>query len=124
MNETSDRDREGRRERPAGGHNEAETKRYTTDPGGIRSVAAPSAGRGAGGPASGTASGVAILSAAAKRTREDGEVATENSLAKRLKPAVAAAAATTALTADGNANAGGVAGGKPITLQRNRVQPS
>ena len=91
---------------------------------GIRGAAAPSAGRGAGVPASGTASGVAIMGAAAKRTREEGEVATEDSLAKRLKPAVAAAAATTTPTADGNANAGGAAGGKPITLQRNRVQPS
>jgi len=92
---------------------------------GIRGAAAPSAGRGAGVPASGAAAsagGVAIMGAAAKRTREEGEVATEDSLAKRLKPAVAAAAATTS-PAEGSANAGGAAGGKPITLQRNRVQP-
>lgn len=87
------------------------------------------AGRGAGGPASGSTAGgageVAIMGAAAKRTREEGEVSTGDSLAKRLKPAVAAAAASTpasaaAAAADGSANAGG----KPVTLQRNRVQPS
>ncbi|KAH9056279.1 hypothetical protein EDB87DRAFT_1637584 [Lactarius vividus] len=89
---------------------------------GIRGAAAPSAGRGAGVPASGTAGGVAIMGAAAKRTREEGEVASEDSLAKRLKPAVAAAAASTS-PAEGGASAGGAAGGKPITLQRNRVQP-
>ena len=91
---------------------------------GIRGAAAPSASHGAGVSASGTASGVAIMGAAAKGTREEGGVDTEDSLAKRLKPAVAAAAATTAPAADGNANAGGAAGEKPITLQRNRVQPS
>ena len=69
-------------------------------------------------PASGTASGVAIMGAAAKSTREEGEVATEDSLAKRLKPAIAAAAAMTAPAA------GGAGGGKPITLQRDRVRPS
>jgi hypothetical protein len=37
------------------------------------------------------------MGAAAKRTREEGEEATEDSLAKRPKPAVAAAAATTVL---------------------------
>ncbi|KAI9449362.1 hypothetical protein BJY52DRAFT_1215953 [Lactarius psammicola] len=92
---------------------------------GIRGAAAPGAGRGAGVPASGSGTagsvgGVAIMGAAAKRTREEGEVATEDSLAKRLKPAVAAAAATTT-PAEGSANAGS---GKPVTLQRNRVQPS
>lgn len=87
---------------------------------GIRGAAAPSAGRGAGVPAPGAAGGaggVAIMGAAAKRTREEGEVATEDSLAKRLKPAVSAAAATTT-------PADAATGGKPITLQRNRVQPS
>ncbi|KAI9435095.1 hypothetical protein H4582DRAFT_2080017 [Lactarius indigo] len=93
---------------------------------GIRGAAAPSAGRGAGVPTSGAAgapAGVAIMGAAAKRTREEGEVTTEDSLAKRLKPAAAAAAASTT-PAEGSANVGGAAGGKPITLQRNRVQPS
>ncbi|KAH8980106.1 hypothetical protein EDB92DRAFT_1901586 [Lactarius akahatsu] len=93
---------------------------------GIRGAAAPSTGRGAGVPASSTAGGaggVAIMGAAAKRTREEGEVATEDSLAKRLKPAVAAAAASTSPAEGSNANASGGAGGKPITLQRNRVQP-
>ena len=64
---------------------------------GIRGAAAPSAGRGAGVPASGITSGFAIMGAAAKRAREEGEVATEDSLAKCLKPVVAAAAAITAL---------------------------
>ncbi|KAH9169938.1 hypothetical protein EDB89DRAFT_1980725 [Lactarius sanguifluus] len=93
---------------------------------GIRGAAAPSTGRGAGVPASntaGAAGGVAIMGAAAKRTREEGEVATEDSLAKRLKPAVAAAAASTSPAEGSNANASGAAGGKPITLQRNRVPP-
>ena len=60
----------------------------------IRGAAAPSAGRGAGGAAAAANAapgGVTIMGAAAKRTREEGEVATEDSsLAKRLKPAVAA----------------------------------
>ena len=56
--------------------------------------------------------GVAIIGAAENRTREEGEVATEDLLAKRLKPAVAAAAATTP-AANGRAN---VTGGKPITF--------
>jgi hypothetical protein len=64
------------------------------------------------------------MGAAAKRTREEGEVTSEDSLAKRLKPAVAAAAATNAPVADSSAPAAGAASGKPITLQRNRVQPS
>jgi len=68
----------------------------------------------------GGAGGVAIMGAAAKRTREEGEVAMEDSFAKRPIPDVAATAATTP-AADGNANA---AGGKSIILQRNRVQPS
>ncbi|KAF8265884.1 hypothetical protein EI94DRAFT_1734451 [Lactarius quietus] len=79
-------------------------------------------GAGRGAPAA-SASGVAIMGAAAKRTREEGEVATEDSLAKRLKPA-AAGATTSAPAAEGSANANAPAGGKPITLQRNRVQPS
>ena len=82
----------------------------------------PARGRGRGVVRGGGSIG--IHGAAAKRTCEEGEVATEDSLAKRLKPTVAAAAATTTPTADGNANAGGATGGKPITLQRNRVQPS
>ena len=60
----------------------------------IRGAAAPSAGRGAGGAAAAANAapgGVTIMGAAAKRTREEGEVATkDSSLAKRLKPAVAA----------------------------------
>jgi hypothetical protein len=62
---------------------------------------------------SGKAGGVAIMvqGAMAKRTREEGKVVAENSFAKRLKPAVVAAAAITAPAAE---NAAG--GGKPITL--------
>ena len=81
----------------------------------IRGAAAPSAGRGAGSAAAANAApgGVAIMCAAVKRTREEGEVATEDSsLAKRLKPAVAAAAA------EGSASS---TGRKPITLQRNAI---
>ena len=111
---------------------------------GIRGAAAPGAGRGAGGPqgsagagstAGGTA-GVAIMGAASKRSREEGEVSTEDSLSKRMKPAAAAAAttsttpatSTTGTTAAPDGSAGAAAGsnpgGKPVTLQRNRVQPS
>jgi hypothetical protein len=72
------------------------------------------------------------MGAASKRTREEGELTAEDSLSKRLKPAPAAGttpatAATSTATADGSAGAaaaGGNTGGKPITLQRNRVQPS
>ena len=109
---------------------------------GIRGAAAPGAGRvargpqdsaGAGSTAGGTA-GVAIMGAASKRPREEGEVSTEDSLPKRMKPATAAAATTsttaasttgTTAAADGSAGAGSSnTGGKPVTLQRNRVQPS
>ncbi|KAH9992148.1 hypothetical protein BJV77DRAFT_1067895 [Russula vinacea] len=105
---------------------------------GIRGAAAPGVGRGAGAPphgpaggatSAGGAAGVAIMGAASKRTREEGEVSTEDSLSKRLKPAPAAAATTATTTAATTATADGAAagsntGGKPITLQRNRVQPS
>ena len=102
---------------------------------GIRGAAAPGVGRGAGAAGAGAGAGVAIMGAASKRTREEGgEASTEDSLSKRLKPATAATATTTATTttatiaaADGSAGAaaaGGNTGGKPITLQRNRVQPS
>jgi len=98
---------------------------------GIRGAAAPGVGRGTGappqGPASGApAGGVAIMGAASKRTREEGEASTEDSLSKRLKPA---AAITPTTSGDGGASTGaagstGNPGAKPITLQRNRVQPS
>jgi len=107
---------------------------------GIRGAAVPSAGRGAGAlqgsAGAGSTAGVAIMGAASKRSREEGEVSTEDSLSKRMKPAaVAATTSTTPITgttgttaaADGSAAAaasGSNAGGKPITLQRNRVQPS
>jgi nucleoprotein TPR len=100
---------------------------------GIRGAAAPGTGRGTGAPQSsagtGGTAGVAIMGAAAKRTREEGDASTEDSLSKRLKPALTATATatTTATTGDGNAGAastGSNTGGKPITLQRNRVQPS
>jgi nucleoprotein TPR len=100
---------------------------------GIRG-AAPSAGRGAGAPqgsagagstAGGTA-GVAIMGAASKRSREEGEVSTEDSLSKRMKPAgtstTSAGTIGTATAADGSAGATS-SSGKPVTLQRNRVQP-
>jgi len=112
---------------------------------GIRGAAAPGAGRGAGGPqgsvgagstAGGTA-GVAIMGAASKRLREEGEVSTEDSLSKRMKPATAAAAttsstpatSTTGTTAAADGSAGAAAGSsltgrEPVTLQRTRVQPS
>ena len=66
------------------------------------------------------------MGAAAKRAREEGEASTEDSLSKRLKPALPVATATAA-AGDGSAGAattGSNTGGKPITLQRNRVQPS
>ena len=102
---------------------------------GIRGAAAPGVGRGAGapphGPAAGAtnaggAAGVAIMGAASKRTREEGEASTEDLLSK---PATAAAATTATTTTAMTATADGAAGGsntcgKPITLQRNRVQPS
>jgi len=111
---------------------------------GIRGAAAPGAGRGGGAPqgsvgvgstAGGTV-GVAIMGAASKRSREEGEASTEDSLSKRMKPATAAAATTpitpttstsgTAAAVDGSASAtaGSNTGGKPVTLQRNRVQLS
>jgi nucleoprotein TPR len=99
---------------------------------GIRGAAAPGVGRGTGappqGPASGApAGGVAIMGAASKRTWEEGEASAEDSLSKRLKPAPAAITPTT--SGDGGASTGsagstGNPGAKPITLQRNRVQPS
>ena len=58
------------------------------------------------------------MGAVSKRTREEGEGSTDESLSKRLEPATAAAAtiATTMMaTADGAA-AGGKTGRKPITL--------
>jgi hypothetical protein len=70
------------------------------------------------------------MGAASKRTREEGEVSADDSLSKRLKPAPPATttpASTTTAAAEGSAGAsaaGGNTGGKPITLQRNRVQPS
>ncbi|KAH9977476.1 hypothetical protein BJV74DRAFT_946992 [Russula compacta] len=86
---------------------------------GIRGAAVPGVGRGAaashapaGSSSAAAGGGVAIMGAASKRTREEGEAPTEDSLSKRLKPAPGAAAP------------GSNAGGKPITLQRNRVQPS
>jgi len=107
---------------------------------GIRGAAMPGVGRGTGAAPHGTAGTTAAIPAAAggvaimgasKRTREEGEVSTEDSLSKRLKPAGAAGAITPATTttaaAEGSASAaaaGGNTGGKPITLQRNRVQPS
>jgi hypothetical protein len=74
------------------------------------------------------------MGAASKRSREEGEVSTEDSLSKRIKPAAAAATTasttattsttgTTAAAADGSAGNSNT-GGKPVTLQRNRVQPS
>jgi nucleoprotein TPR len=76
-------------------------------------LTAPGGGAGAGATA-----GVAIMGAASKRTREEGEASTEDSLSKRLKPATAATATTA--TADGycgrcagGAAAGGNTGGKP-----------
>jgi nucleoprotein TPR len=44
--------------------------------------------------AAGGTAGVAIMGAASKRSREEGEVSTEDSLSKRMKPATAAAATT------------------------------
>jgi nucleoprotein TPR len=109
---------------------------------GIRGAGVPGIGRGAnaapqssaGGIPAASAGGVSIMGAASKRTREEGEVLTEDSLSKRLKPAVPPAdappATTTAAAAEGSAGTsasaapGSNTGGKPITLQRNRVQPS
>jgi nucleoprotein TPR len=105
---------------------------------GIRGAAVPGAGRGAstapqgsaGGKPVASAGGVSIMGAASKRTREEGEVLTEDSLSKRLKPAVppddATPATATAAAAEGSAGTSAApgTGGKPITLQRNRVQPS
>jgi len=109
---------------------------------GIRGAAAPSAGRGAGAPQGlagagstvGGTAGVAIMGAASKRSREEGEVSKEDTLSKRMKPTTVAAATTSAIpttsttaAADGSAGAaagGSNTGGKPVTLQRNRVQPS
>jgi hypothetical protein len=68
------------------------------------------------------------MGAASKRSREEGEVSAEDSLSKRMKPAAAAAASTsttaTTSTTGTTAAADGNTGGKPVTLQRNRVQPS
>ncbi|KAH9974884.1 hypothetical protein BGW80DRAFT_1444514 [Lactifluus volemus] len=112
---------------------------------GIRGAAAPGTGRGAGAPQGSASSGagVAIMGAATKRIREEGDASTDDSLSKRLKPAptttTTTATATTTTTpattaaaaaagdggSAGTPNTGGTnTGGKPITLQRNRVQPS
>ena len=95
---------------------------------GIRGAAAPGTGRGAGAPrgsAGGTA-GVAIMGAASKRSREEGDVSTEDSLSKRMKPAAAttsttATTSTAGTTAAADGSAGAVAGasntgGKPVTF--------
>jgi len=100
---------------------------------GIRGAAVPGLGRGAsapqgsaGGATTAAAGGVSIMGAASKRTREEGEASSDDSLAKRLKPAAPSTTTTPAptTTAAAAAEAGGNTGGKPITLQRNRVQPS
>ncbi|KAL4250041.1 hypothetical protein ABKN59_004926 [Abortiporus biennis] len=78
--------------------------------GAVRGAAPPALSiRGASsGPSSATpATGVSIMGAAAKRAREDGDGAADDSLAKRLKPA------------DGAANPAGT--GKPVQLKRDRV---
>jgi len=87
----------------------------------IRGAATPSTGCGASVLASGATGGagvVAIVGAAAKRTREECKVAMEDSLAKRLTLAVVAVAAMTT-PGDGNATAGG----KPITFRLTQAHP-